>query len=44
MVQNKEGKPYDRIEYYAEPHKYSPVFFNKYVPYLTILYHTIYWD
>jgi alpha-aminoadipic semialdehyde synthase len=45
MVTPKDsGKSYDKKDYYSNPHTYKPIFHEKYLPYISVLYHCMYWD
>ena len=38
------GEPFSRAEYYTKPEKYSPIFHDKIVPYISCLVNCTYWD
>ena len=35
---------FDKNDYYANPTKYRSIFKTKYLPYISALFHCIYWD
>jgi alpha-aminoadipic semialdehyde synthase len=43
MVEHKSGKPFDKEEYYAKPSDFKGVFASKYLKYVSILFHAMYW-
>lgn len=43
MVESKSGDKFDLQDYYTHPEKYRPIF-ERYIPYLTVLFNAIYWD
>jgi alpha-aminoadipic semialdehyde synthase len=45
MVAPKDHeKKFDKKHYYENPHLYDPIFHEKYLPYVSVLYHCMYWD
>jgi alpha-aminoadipic semialdehyde synthase len=44
MYQNKETKKFNKSDFYENPQNYESVFGEKYVPYLSILIHCMFWD
>lgn len=44
MVANKAGKPFDKSEYYRSPQNFKPIFSETYLPYITSIFHNMYWD
>ena len=44
MFQHKETKMFNKKEFYEYPHNYESIFAEKYVPYLSILIHCMFWD
>jgi alpha-aminoadipic semialdehyde synthase len=44
MVANKKGKPFDKEEYYKYPDRFEPIFHSKYLPYISAIFHNMYWD
>ena len=39
-----EQKNFDKQDYYANPDKYVPCFHEKYLPYISCIFHCMYWD
>eukprot|EP01132_Coremiostelium_polycephalum_P003932 gene3932-4908_t len=37
-------KKFNKSEYYADPSKYKPIFFEKYAPYISCIINCMYWD
>ncbi|GAM18563.1 hypothetical protein SAMD00019534_017380 [Acytostelium subglobosum LB1] len=37
-------KKFDKNEYYSDPSKYKPSFYQKYAPYISIIINCMYWD
>lgn len=44
MYRNIQTNDFDKKEFYTNPQLYKSVFAEKFVPYLSILIHCIYWD
>ena len=44
MVPLDETAKYDKKDFYANPGKYRCVFNTKYLPYISALFHCIYWE
>mmetsp|Transcript_20531 Transcript_20531/g.17926 ORF Transcript_20531/g.17926 Transcript_20531/m.17926 type:complete len:553 (+) Transcript_20531:78-1736(+) len=38
------NKTFSKEDYYQNPHQYTPIFHEKYLPYISVLYHCMYWD
>ncbi|EGG18260.1 aminoadipic semialdehyde synthase [Cavenderia fasciculata] len=38
------SKKFDKDDYYKDPSKYKPIFFEKYAPYISCLINCMYWD
>ena len=43
IPRDAQGK-FDKDDYYKNPGKYKSVFHKKYLPYITVLFHCIFWD
>lgn len=43
LVRHKEGKPFDKKDYYANPNDYESKFYE-YLPYIHFLINGIYWE
>lgn len=43
LVRHKDGKPFDKKDYYANPNEYEAKFYE-YLPYVTWLINGIYWE
>lgn len=41
---NRDGKPFDKTDFYLNPKNYVSKFAESYIPYLSILYHCMYWN
>ncbi|KAF2073709.1 hypothetical protein CYY_004997 [Polysphondylium violaceum] len=39
-----ETKKFDKKEYYSDPSKYKPIFFEKYAPYISCIINCMYWE
>lgn len=39
-----EGGKFNKTDYYAHPHRYRSVFYEKYAPYISVLMNCMYWD
>jgi len=44
MYSNKDTNSFDKKDFYENPQNYKSVFAEKYIPYLTILVHCMFWD
>lgn len=44
IVPRDEEAKFDKGDYYKNPQKYKSVFHKKYLPYISALFHCIYWD
>lgn len=44
MVPRDPDQKFDKKDYYANPSKYRCIFKSKYLPYITALFHCIFWD
>lgn len=44
MVPRDPESKFDKKDYYENPSKYKCVFKSKYLPYISALYHCIFWD
>ena len=44
MYRKIDDDSFDKGEFYLKPHLYKSVFAEKFIPYLSILIHCIYWD
>ncbi|KAK9274571.1 hypothetical protein L1049_021820 [Liquidambar formosana] len=45
MVENKDlAKVFDKVDYYAHPEHYSPVFHEKIAPYASVIVNCMYWE
>ena len=44
MYRSKYDKVFDKEEFYKNPGDFYSVFAEKYVPYLSVLYHCMFWD
>jgi len=44
MVAEKNGRPFDKKDYYEHPSNYKPIFHEKYLPYISVIFHNMYWD
>jgi alpha-aminoadipic semialdehyde synthase len=44
MVQRDDNEVFNKEDYYKNPGKYKSIFHKKYLPYITALFHCIYWD
>eukprot|EP01016_Furgasonia_blochmanni_P040258 TRINITY_DN5118_c0_g1_i6.p1 TRINITY_DN5118_c0_g1~~TRINITY_DN5118_c0_g1_i6.p1 ORF type:complete len:360 (-),score=86.57 TRINITY_DN5118_c0_g1_i6:234-1313(-) len=38
------GSKFDKHEYYNHPSRYTPVFHERYLPYISVLFHCMYWE
>jgi len=38
------SKKFDKQDYYDNPHFYEPIFHEKYLPYVSVLFHCMYWE
>ena len=43
LVEHREGKPFELMDYYQHPEHYRSVF-DRYLPYLSLLINAIYWE
>ncbi|EAS01335.1 lysine-ketoglutarate reductase saccharopine dehydrogenase enzyme, putative (macronuclear) [Tetrahymena thermophila SB210] len=45
MVEHSEHKDhFEKKHYYENPHEYVPIFHEKYLPYISSIFHNMYWD
>lgn len=44
MVPRDPDQKFDKKDYYSNPSKYKNVFKTKFLPYITALFHCIFWD
>lgn len=44
MVQRDDNAVFNKEDYYKNPGKYKSIFHKKYLPFITALFHCIYWD
>ena len=44
MVREKTGKIFNKSEYYKHPENFEPIFHEKYLPYISAIFHNMYWD
>ena len=44
IVPRDDKEKFDKADYYKNPAKYKSVFKTKYLPYISALFHCIYWD
>ncbi|XP_038879308.1 alpha-aminoadipic semialdehyde synthase isoform X1 [Benincasa hispida] len=45
MVEHKDStKKYDRVDYYAHPDQYRPIFHEKIAPYASVIVNCMYWE
>jgi hypothetical protein len=44
MVPLDPEQKFDKKDYYSNPNKYKCVFKSKFLPYITALFHCIFWD
>lgn len=44
MYRHKDSKSFDKDEFYKNPKNFESVFADRFVPYLSILYHCMFWD
>jgi len=44
MVAHKDGKPFDKKEYYQHFKQYKPIFHEKYLKYYSVLANCMYWN
>ncbi|CAK0819461.1 unnamed protein product [Prorocentrum cordatum] len=44
MVRRRDGSPFNKAEYYAEPEKYESIFMDRILPYSTVIINGMYWD
>eukprot|EP00405_Crypthecodinium_cohnii_P014854 CAMPEP_0206444564 /NCGR_PEP_ID=MMETSP0324_2-20121206/14986_1 /ASSEMBLY_ACC=CAM_ASM_000836 /TAXON_ID=2866 /ORGANISM="Crypthecodinium cohnii, Strain Seligo" /LENGTH=1054 /DNA_ID=CAMNT_0053912609 /DNA_START=222 /DNA_END=3386 /DNA_ORIENTATION=+ len=44
MVRHKDGRPFDKRDYYAQPDQYEPIFQDAVLPYSTVVINGMYWD
>jgi len=40
----QEGKKFDKEEYYKKPDNFVPIFHEKYLPYISVIFHCMFWD
>jgi alpha-aminoadipic semialdehyde synthase len=38
------SKEFSKQEYYSSPEAYTPMFHEKYLPYISVIFHCMYWD
>jgi alpha-aminoadipic semialdehyde synthase len=39
-----DGKGFDKLDYYANPEKYERIFHSKYLRYVSVFFHCMYWE
>lgn len=44
MVAHKDTNIFDKSDYYKNPDSYKPIFSETYLPYITSIFHNMYWD
>jgi alpha-aminoadipic semialdehyde synthase len=44
MYEHKEHKDFNKDDFYKNPKNYISIFAEKFVPYLSVLYHCMFWD
>lgn len=43
-LKSREDVPFDKQDYYKNPHKYESVFAERYLPYISFLVNGVYWE
>jgi alpha-aminoadipic semialdehyde synthase len=41
MVKHQSNKPFDKKEYYNHPERFEPIFHEKYLPYVSAIFHNM---
>lgn len=44
MARRRDGGPFNKVEYYAEPEHYESIFQDQVLPYCTVILNGMYWD
>jgi len=44
MVAHKDGRPFNKTDYYTKPSDFNGCFAEKYLKYISVLFHAMYWD
>lgn len=44
MCESINGENFNKKDYYENPQNYKPIFHEKYLQYISVIFHNMYWD